>query len=85
MRAQPPLPVGILDGVVRVLEGLIPVEAGSPRMEARPILEASVVLPVGSVALWIDTRGRQTTQETRFNIQVQSSGPAIPKGPCEDV
>jgi len=49
--AQPPLSVGVFKGVVRVLEGLIPEEAGFPPMQAGLVLEAPVVLSVGSVAL----------------------------------
>lgn len=66
--AQPPLSVRVLDGVVRVLKGLVPVEAGLPGFAPRrPVLEATVVLAVGSIALWTDTRGRcaKTQDKTR--------------------
>lgn len=51
MSAQTPLSVWVFEGVVWVLEGLIPVEAGFTTMQAGLILEAPVVLPVGSVTL----------------------------------
>lgn len=54
--AQPPLPVGVLECVVGVLEGLVPVEAGFPPLQAGLVLEAPVVLAVGSVTLWKDDR-----------------------------
>lgn len=49
--AQPALSVGIFERVVRVLEGFIPEEAGFPTMQAGLVLEAPVVLSVGSVTL----------------------------------
>ena len=50
--AQTPLSIGVFESVVRVLESLIPEEAGFTTMQAGLILEAPVVLSVGSVALW---------------------------------
>ena len=52
MSAQTPLSIWVFEGVVWVLEGLIPVEAGFTTMQAGLVLEASVVLSVGSVTLW---------------------------------
>lgn len=49
--AQTALPVGILEGVVRVLEGLVPEEAGFPTVQAGLVLEPPVVFSVGSVTL----------------------------------
>ena len=51
---QTSFPVGVLERVVRVLEGLIPEETGFAPMQAGLVLEASVVLPVGGVTLWTD-------------------------------
>lgn len=50
--AQAALSVGVLEGVVRVLEGLIPEEAWLPGPQAGLVLEAPVVLSVGGVTLW---------------------------------
>lgn len=50
--SQPTLSVGIFEGVVRVLEGLVPEEAGFTSMQAGLVLESPVVLPIGGVALW---------------------------------
>ena len=52
VRAQAPLPVGVLEGVEGVLEGLVPEEAGLPSRQARLVLEASVFGSVGGEALW---------------------------------
>lgn len=49
--SQPTLSVGIFEGVVRVLEGLVPEEAGFTSMQAGLVLESPVVLPIGGVAL----------------------------------
>lgn len=70
MGAEPPLPVRVLDSVVRVLKGLVPVEAGFPGLGPRsPVLEATVVLAVGSVALWGDIRGA-----TKSEMVVKTKG-----------
>jgi len=50
--AKTSFPIGIFESVVRVLEGLIPEEAGFTAMQAGLVLEAPVVLSVGSVTLW---------------------------------
>lgn len=50
--AQTTLSIGVFEGVVRVLEGLVPEEAGFTTMQAGLVLEAPVVLPIGSVTLW---------------------------------
>lgn len=52
MPAQTPLSIGVFEGVVRVLEGLIPEQAGFTTVQAGLVLEAPVVLAVGSVTLW---------------------------------
>lgn len=49
--SQTALPVGIFEGVVRVLEGLVPEEAGFAAVQAGLVLESPVVLPVSGVAL----------------------------------
>lgn len=49
---QTALSIGVFKGVVRVLEGLVPEEAGFTAMQAGLVLEAPVVLSVGSVTLW---------------------------------
>ncbi len=49
--AQTTLSIGVFEGVVRVLEGLIPEEAGFTSMQAGLVLEAPVVLSIGSVTL----------------------------------
>lgn len=49
--AQTPLSIGVFEGVVRVLEGLIPEETGFATMQAGLVLEAPVVLSIGSVTL----------------------------------
>ena len=50
--AQTTLSIGVFEGVVRVLEGLVPEEAGFTTVQAGLVLEAPVVLSVGSVTLW---------------------------------
>ena len=62
--AQPPLSVGVLQGVVRVLEGLVPEETGFPSMQAGLVLEAPVVLSVGSVALCKEKHEMEKDEET---------------------
>ena len=49
--AQTTFSIGVFNGVVRVLEGLIPEKAGFPTMQAGLVLEAPVVLSIGSVTL----------------------------------
>ena len=51
MAAQASLSVGVFEGVVRVLEGLVPEETGFTTVQAGLVLEAPVVLSVGSVTL----------------------------------
>ena len=51
MAAQTTLSVGVFEGVVRVLEGLIPEEAGFITMQAGLVLEAPVVLSISGVTL----------------------------------
>lgn len=51
MPAQTTLPIGVFEGVVWVLEGLIPEKAGFTTMQAGLVLEASVVFSVGSITL----------------------------------
>lgn len=61
--SQTTLPVGIFHGVVRVLEGLVPEQAGFSTLQAGLVLESPVVLPVSGVTLWKDKRdgGSQLT------------------------
>lgn len=49
--AQTTFSVRILEGVVRVLERLIPEEAGFTSVQAGLVLETPVVLSIGSVTL----------------------------------
>lgn len=60
--AQTPLPVGIFEGVIRVLEGLIPEEAGFATVQAGLVLETPVVFPIGSVTLWEKEKIKNSTQ-----------------------
>lgn len=55
--SQTTLPVGIFQGVVRVLEGLVPEQAGFST-QVGLVLESPVVLPVSGVTLWKDKRDR---------------------------
>lgn len=48
---QTTLSIRVFEGVVGVLKGLIPEKAGFTAMQAGLVLEAPVVLPVGSVTL----------------------------------
>lgn len=57
--AQAALSVGVFEGVVRVLEGLIPEETGLPAVEAGLVLEAPVVLAVGRVTLCEQKKGME--------------------------
>lgn len=52
MSAQASFSIGVFEGVVRVLESLIPEEAGFTTVQAGLVLEAPVVLSVGGVTLW---------------------------------
>lgn len=58
--SQPTLPVGIFEGVVRVLEGLVPEQAVLSTVQAGLVLEAPVVLAVSGVTL---CKTRNETQE----------------------
>lgn len=57
--SQTALPVGVFQGVVRVLEGLVPEQAGFPAQQAGLVLESPVVLPVSGVTLWKDKKRRR--------------------------
>lgn len=49
--SQTTLSIGVFEGVVRVLKGLVPEEAGFATMQAGLVLEPPVVLPVSGVTL----------------------------------
>lgn len=51
MAAQTSFSVGVFEGVVRVLEGLIPEKTRFTTMQAGLVLEAPVVFSVGRVTL----------------------------------
>lgn len=49
--SQTTLSIGIFEGVVRVLEGLVPEQTGFTTVQAGLVLESPIVLPIGGVAL----------------------------------
>lgn len=61
--AQTTLSIGVFEGVVRVLEGLIPEKAGFTTMQAGLVLEAPVVLSIGSVTLWTERNEMEKVRE----------------------
>lgn len=72
MAAQTTLSVGVLEGVVRMLEGLVPEETGFASMQAGLVLQASVVLSVGGVTLW-KHRGEMEWSEIN-KAKIEKSG-----------
>lgn len=67
--SQTTLSVGIFEGVVRVLEGLVPEEAGLSTVQAGLVLESPVVLPVSGVTLWKDRNKMEEVNSQRSAIQ----------------
>ena len=65
MGPQSALSIGVLESVIRVLEGLVPEEAGLPPQQARLVLPPPVVLAISSVALCTRDETRQKTSNKR--------------------
>lgn len=63
--SQTTLSVGIFEGVVRVLEGLVPEQTGLSSVQAGLVLESPVVLPVSGVTLWKDRNEMEEVNSQR--------------------
>lgn len=67
--SQTTLSVGIFEGVVRVLEGLVPEQAVLSTMQAGLVLESPVVLPVSGVTLCKDRKETQEVNAQRSTMR----------------
>lgn len=47
MLAQAPFPIGVVQGVVWVLESLVPEQTWLPALERRPVLRPPVICTIG--------------------------------------